>query len=87
MVDAAPAWTYDQVRLLRSTADTFDARPDDVLAGELAKASGPLGARLSQETTAQCTACTFRFVCPEHTAHLKGGDQHPHINPTNVFKN
>jgi len=86
-VDAALAWTYDQVRLLRSTADTFEARPDNVLAGELAKEADPLGSRLSQETTAQCTACTFRFDCPEYTAHLKGGDQHPDINRTNVFKN
>ena len=87
VVDAALAWTYDQVRLLRGTADTFETRPDGVLAGELAKEEEPVGKRLSPETTAQCTACTFRFDCPEYTAHLKGGDQHPDINLTNVFKN
>lgn len=86
VVDAALAWTYDQVRLLRSTADTFEARPGDVLAGELAREAEPLGARLSKETTAQCTACTFRFDCPEY-ARFKGGDQHPDINLANVFKN
>lgn len=87
VVDAALAWTYDQVRLLRSTADIFETGPDGVLGGELAKEGEPLGKRLSQETTAQCTACTFRFDCPEYTAHLKGGDQHPDVNLTNVFKN
>jgi DNA helicase-2/ATP-dependent DNA helicase PcrA len=87
IVDAALAWTYDQVRLLRATADAFEARPDAVAAGELARQSQPLGQRLSQETTAQCTACTFRFDCPEYTAHLTGGDQHPDINLANVFKN
>ena len=87
VVDAALAWTYDQVRLLRGTADTFETQPANVLAGELARQAEPLGNRLSQETTAQCTACTFRFDCPEYTAHLKGGDQHPDINLANVFKN
>jgi hypothetical protein len=87
VVDAALAWTYDQVRLLRGTADAFETQPDSVLAGELAKEEEPLGKRLSQETTAQCTACTFRFDCPEYTAHLKGGQQHPDINLANVFKN
>jgi len=87
IVDAALTWTYDQVRLLRSTADTFEAHPDKVLAGELARESSPLGERLSTETTAQCTACTFRFDCPEYTAHLKGGVRHPDIDKANVFKN
>jgi DNA helicase-2/ATP-dependent DNA helicase PcrA len=87
IVDAALAWTYDQVRLLRSTADRFEAGPDTVLAGELARESSPLGKRLSTETTAQCTACTFRFDCPEYSAHLKGGAGHPDIDITNVFKN
>ena len=87
VVDAALEWTYDQVRLLRATADTFEAQPDTVLAGELARQTQPLGKRLSQETTAQCTACTFRFDCPEYTAHLAGGKQHPDVNLANVFKN
>jgi hypothetical protein len=42
---------------------------------------------LSQETTKQCTACTFRFDCPEYTTHLAGGRQHPDVDLTNVFKN
>jgi len=87
LVDAAVAWTYDQVRLLRRTADTFETRPGDIPAGELAREGDPLGRRLTQETTAQCTACTFRFDCPEYTAHLKGGNRHPDINLANVFKN
>lgn len=87
VVDAALAWTYDQVRFLRHTADTFETRPDDVLAGELARETEPLGKRLTQETTAQCTACTFRFDCPEYTTHLRGGQSHPDIDLMNVFKN
>ncbi|MDQ6613514.1 MAG: excisionase family DNA-binding protein [Actinomycetota bacterium] len=43
--------------------------------------------RLSQETTARCAACTFRFDCPEYITQLKGGDQHPDIHLTNAFKN
>jgi hypothetical protein len=87
IVDAALAWTYEQVRLLRATADTFEHDPVAVPSGELARDTEPLGRRLSQETTAQCTACTFRFDCPEYTTHLAGGRQHPDVDLTNVFKN
>ena len=73
IVDAALGWTYEQVRLLRATADTFEGDPVAVPAGELARDTEPLGQRLSQETTKQCTACTFRFDCPEYTTHLAGG--------------
>lgn len=68
VVDGAVAWTYEQVRLLRSTADTFATEPEAVVGGELAKQHQPVGKRLSQETTAQYTACGFRFDCPEYTA-------------------
>jgi hypothetical protein len=87
IVDAALAWTYEQVRLLRTTADTFEQDPVAVAAGELARDTEPLGQRLSQETTAQCTACSFRFDCPEYTTHLAGGPQHPDVDLTNVLKN
>jgi hypothetical protein len=87
IVDAALAWTYEQVRLLRATADTFEHDPVAVPAGELARYTEPLGQRLSQETTAQCTACTFRFDCPEYTTHLAGGRRHPDVDLANVFKN
>jgi hypothetical protein len=87
IVDAALAWTYQQVRELRATADVFENDPAAVSAGELARAAEPLGQRLSSETTAQCTACTFRFDCPEYTAHLAGGPAHPDIDLANVFKN
>jgi hypothetical protein len=87
IVDAALAWTYEQVRLLRATADTFEHEPVAVPAGELARSTQPLGQRLSQETTAQCTACSFRFDCPEYTTHLAGGRRHPDVDLTNVFKN
>jgi hypothetical protein len=87
IVDAALGWTYEQVRLLRATADTFEGDPVAVPAGELARDTEPLGQRLSQETTKQCTACTFRFDCPEYTTHLAGGRQHPDVDLTNVFKN
>ena len=84
IVDAALAWTYEQVRLLRSTADTFETQPEAVVAGELAKQHEPVGKRLSQETTAQCTACGFRFDCPEYTA---DGKHFSDVDPTSVFKN
>lgn len=84
IVDAAVAWTYEQVRLLRSTADTFETQPEAVVAGELAKQHQPVGKRLSQETTAQCTACGFRFDCPEYTA---DGKHLSDVDRTNVFKN
>ncbi len=83
IVDAALAWTYEQVRMMRATADTFERDPVAVPAGELAHHTKPLGQRLSQETTAQCTACTFRFDCPD----LAGGRQHPDVDLANVFKN
>ena len=84
VVDAAVAWTYEQVRLLRATADTFETQPEKVVAGELAKQHEPVGKRLSQETTAQCTACGFRFDCPEYTA---DGRHRSDVDPANVFKN
>jgi hypothetical protein len=52
VVDTALAWTYDQVRLLRRSADTFETRRQDVVPAELAKQDDPLGSRLSQETPA-----------------------------------
>lgn len=87
VVDAALGWTYEQVRLLRHTADRFEREPEEVLAGELAREQEPLGKRVTQETTAQCTACTFRFDCREYAAHLTGGRSHPDIDLANVFKN
>jgi hypothetical protein len=46
IVDAAVAWTYEQVRLLRATADTFEVQPSAVVAGELARQHEPVGNRL-----------------------------------------
>ncbi|CPR10449.1 PD-(D/E)XK nuclease superfamily protein [Mycobacterium bohemicum DSM 44277] len=87
IVDAALDWTYEQVRALRATADTFETDPSAVPAGELARDAKPIGQRLSQETTAQCTACTFRFDCAEYTMHLPRGAANPDVTLGNVFKN
>ncbi|ORA16382.1 PD-(D/E)XK nuclease family protein [Mycobacterium asiaticum] len=87
IVDAALAWTYEQVRALRATADIFEADPVAVQAGEIARDNHPVGQRLTAETTAQCTTCTFRFDCPEYTTHLVGGTTNPDIDLRNIFKN
>lgn len=84
IVDAAVAWTYEQVRLLRTTAEVFETQPEAVVAGELAQQHKPVGERLSQETMAQCTACGFRFDCSEYTADGKHASD---VDLTNVFKN
>ena len=87
VVDAALAWSYEQVRALRTTADAFENYPIAVVAGEFALCHEPVGRRLSLESTAQCTACTFRFDCREYTTQLAGGSAHPDIDLGNVFKN
>jgi hypothetical protein len=87
IVDAALAWTYEQVRLLRATASAFEGDPATVEGGELARRSELVGHRLSKETKAQCTACTFRFDCPEYTANLEGGTSNSDVALGNVFKN
>ncbi len=87
LVDVALAWTLDQVRLLQGTIKTFEAHPEAVMAGELAKEQEPLGKRLSEEGTRQCTACAFRFDCHEYITHLNGGKQHPDVDLGNIYKN
>lgn len=86
IVDAALAWTYEQVRSLRATADGFETDPATVPGGELARDHEPIGRRLSSETTAQCTACTFRFDCNEYVTHL-GDAHHSDVDLANVLKN
>jgi len=87
IVDAALTWTYDQVRLLRATASAFEEDPLALEGGELARRSEPVGRRLSAETKAQCTACSFRFDCREYTRNLEGGTSHADVALGNVFKN
>ena len=87
IVDAALDWTYQQVRLLRTTDAAFQDNPDTVEGGELARRGKAVGSRLSAETKQQCTACAFRFDCAEYTANLDGGASHRDVALNNVFKN
>lgn len=73
--------------MLRATATAFERDPAAAVAGELARNGESLGRRLSEETKAQCTACAFRFDCPECTAYLAGGRTHLDVALGNVFKN
>jgi hypothetical protein len=87
IVDAALDWTYQQVRLLRTTDAAFQEDPAAIAGGELARRGRPVGHRLTAETKQQCTACSFRFDCAEYTANLDGGSSHQDVVLTNVFKN
>ena len=87
IVDAALAWTYEQVRLLRATSSAFEDDPATVEGGELGRRDKSVGDRLSAETKQQCTACAFRFDCTEYTANLEGGAGHQDVALSNVFKN
>lgn len=87
VVNRALDWTYEQVRLIRATTDSFESNPTSVPAGELAKSDLPIGKRISAETKGQCTTCSQRFDCAEYTAHLQGGKSHPDVDIYNVFKN
>lgn len=79
-------WTIAQVRDLRKTTLQFEADPCSVAGGGLHLAEQPLGKRTDDELRKQCTACGFRFDCPEYKAYL-GKASHPDIRMDNVKKN
>jgi hypothetical protein len=87
LVQAALAWTEEQVRELQATTLVFEREPLAVTAGELIRKGRPLGQRLTSESTQQCTACSFRFGCEEYENYLGGGPDHPDIDILNVAKN
>jgi hypothetical protein len=87
IVDAALKWTIEQVKLIRATTLEFQRSPLSVEGGGLEDRHLAVGQRVTEELKQQCTACGFRFDCPEYTTHLPGGLKHPDVELTNIRKN
>lgn len=86
IVQAALDWTIEQVKLIRSTTLEFQQSPLSIEGGGLEDRHLPVGERVTEELKQQCTACGFRFDCPEYCAHL-GGPHHPDVRLDNIGKN
>lgn len=86
IVDRALEWTIVEVKRLRQTVLRFESSPCSVEGGNADAAKLPPGQRTDAELAAQCTACAFRFDCPEYTAYL-GKPSHSDIRLGNVYKN
>lgn len=87
LLDAAVAWTHEQVKELRRTVAEFEASPHSVSGGDYRLRGNPVGQRLTDESTKQCTACGRRFDCPEYGAYLRAGHSLADVDPLNVNKN
>src|SRR4051794_16781995 len=70
IVDAALAWTVDQVEDLRKTVLAFASDPTGVEGGSLLRRSLPVGDRVDDDLKAQCTGCGQRFDCVEYTTSI-----------------
>jgi hypothetical protein len=66
IVDAALAWTVDQVEDLRKTVLAFASHPTGIEGGSLLRRTLPVGDRVDDDLKAQCTGCGQRFDCMEY---------------------
>ncbi len=86
ILDNALEWTIKQVKAIRQTVLAFQTSPLSVEGGAFEDKSKPIGKRVNSELKQQCTACGFRFDCPEYSAHL-GNPVHVDIDIRNIHKN
>lgn len=86
VVDAALAWTQDQVAVLRTTVADFEGDPRSVDAGDARFRHRPAGQRMTDELRATCTTCGQRFDCLEYGRSRARGVR-ADVDPLNVFKN
>lgn len=86
IVEHALQWTIAQVKALRRTVIQFQQSPISVEGGGIDDKHNPVGKRISPELKQQCTACGFRFDCPEYLAYLPNGNQHRDVKKNNIRK-
>jgi PD-(D/E)XK nuclease superfamily len=86
-------WTHEQVKRLQETVVDFEADPLQIEGGDLRMHGQPVGLRVPEELSQQCTACGRRFDCTEYRAHLgegrnkRGRKLHPDLDVLDVYKN
>jgi DNA helicase-2/ATP-dependent DNA helicase PcrA len=91
LVNAALAWTQDQVRELQATRGRFEADPASIGGGEMDRQALPPADRVTPDLAQQCTACGLRFDCPAYSAFLTRRARTPgtpsDLDILNVHKN
>ena len=87
IVEAALMWTIEQVKMIRATTLEFQRSPLAVEGGGIEERHLAVGQRVTEELKQQCTACGFRFDCPEYTTHLPRGLKNPDVDLVNIHKN
>jgi len=70
VVDSGLRWTVAQVADLQRTLTSFEDDPGAVPGGTVLRRERPVGDRVDEVLSTQCTGCAQRFDCEEYTTHL-----------------
>lgn len=70
IVDCGLRWTVAQVADLQRTLTSFERDPAAVAGGTVLRRHLPVGERVDDVLSTQCTGCAQRFDCEEYTTHL-----------------